>query len=167
MVKLLLTTAGLVAFASRLAAAADGTVLLPDLWADLEAARYAPVETDLYWTSWIGAGAGLVRHRGVTAYFQADLETILGNTLRPFEANQANYHLELGAWRRLGAAEATLFFHHVSRHLVDRAKVQAVDWNVVEMRASAMLPPEFFVPTRVTFGLGHTTLASLVRYRLK
>jgi hypothetical protein len=146
---------------------AEGPTLLPDVSLHLKAARYAPTETDLHWTGWIGAGAGLVRHRGVTAYFAADVETILGDTLRPFEANQANYHLELGARRPLGRAEVTAFFHHVSRHLVDRAKVQAVDWNVLGVRLASPLPREFFVPTRVTLGVGHTTLASLVGYRLE
>jgi hypothetical protein len=162
-----LASAALAAAASGPSAAGDGSALLPDLSLNLKAARYAPTEADLQWTGWIGAGAGLVRHRGVTAYFNADVETILGDTLRPFEANQANYHLELGARRPIGGTEVTAFFHHVSRHLVDRAKTQAVDWNVLGVRARAPLPREFFVPTRVTLGLGHTTLASLVGYRLE
>ena len=74
---------------------------------------------------------GLVRVRDTTAYFTADVETIIGDTLRTFDANQANYHLEAGLRQRVGRGAATLFFHHVSRHYVDRAKTQAVDWNIL------------------------------------
>src|SRR5439155_1249129 len=70
------------------------TVLLPDVSVHLLAAHYAPVDTDFRWVGWIGAGAGLVEVGGVTAYFTADVETIIGNTRRTFDANQANYHLD-------------------------------------------------------------------------
>ena len=135
--------------------------LLSDVSVHLEAARYEPTEPDLQWTGWIGAGAGLVRVAEVTGYFTADVESILGNVRRPFEANQANYHLELGLRRPLGVFTAGVFFHHVSRHAVDRDKEQAVDWNVLGVRASG--PVARGVHLRVS--AGHTTLASLVGYR--
>src|SRR6058998_225639 len=92
------------------------TVLLPDVSVHLLAAHYAPVDTDFRWVGWIGAGAGLVAVGGVTAYFTADVETIIGNTRRTFDANQANYHLEAGLRRRLGERhETAIVFHHVSR----------------------------------------------------
>jgi len=143
------------------AAAAD---LLPDVSVHLEAARYAPVETDMHWMGWIGAGASLLGVGATRAYFTADVETIIGNTRRAFDASQANYHLEVGAHRRMGARhEATVFFHHVSRHLSDRSKVQAVDWNVLGVRLAGRRPGR--VPLAFDLGLGHTTLASLVGYR--
>lgn len=135
--------------------------LLPDVSVHLEAARYQPTEPDLEWTGWIGAGAGLVRVAEVTGYFTADVESILGDVRRPFEASQANYHLELGLRRPLGAFTAGMFFHHVSRHAVDRDKEQAVDWNVLGVRASG--PVARGVHLRLS--AGHTTQASLVGYR--
>ena len=105
--------------------------LLPEVSVHLRAARYVPARTDFHWQGWIGAGASLVRVGGTTAYFTSDVETIIGNTLRAFEANQANYHLEAGVHQRAGRGTATLFFHHVSRHNVDRPKIQAVDWNIL------------------------------------
>ena len=135
--------------------------LLPDLSVRLEAARYAPTAPDLHFTGWIGAGAGLVRAGAVTGYFDADVETILGWRRRPFEANQANYHLELGLRRPLGAMTAALVFHHVSRHAVDRDKPDAVDWNVLGVRVTG---PENGA-VRIRAGVGHTTQASLVGYR--
>ncbi|HEY2941829.1 MAG TPA: hypothetical protein VGN09_05290 [Vicinamibacteria bacterium] len=140
------------------------TVLLPDVSVHLLAAHYAPVDTDFRWVGWIGAGAGLVAVGGVTAYFTADVETIIGNTRRTFDANQANYHLEAGLRRRLGERhEAAIVFHHVSRHLVDRVKVEAVDWNVLGVRVAGRRAGR--VPLAYAAGLGHTTLASLVGYR--
>jgi hypothetical protein len=138
--------------------------LLPDVSVHLEAARYAPVETDMHWMGWIGAGAGLIGVGATRAYFTADVETIIGNTRRAFDASQANYHLEVGMHRHLGARyEAAVFFHHVSRHVVDRPKEQAVDWNVLGVRLAGQRPGR--VPLAFNFGLGHTTLASLVGYR--
>lgn len=138
----------------------------PDATVRLMAARYQPTETDLHWTGWIGAGAGLFRVDGVTGYGMAELETILGDTLRVFEANQANYHLEVGFRKTFGRWEAATFFHHVSRHYVDRPKVQAVDWNVLGLRAAGTLHPGGH-PLRVGGSLGHTTQASLPGYKLE
>jgi hypothetical protein len=140
--------------------------LLPDLSVHLQAARYAPVETDFHWNGWIGAGAGLLRVESVTTYFSADVETIIGDTLRTFEANQANYHLETGLRRPVGRHQVTLFFHHVSRHYVDRPKIQAVDWNVLGVRMSGLLGSDDH-PVRYAASVGHTTLASLVGYRFE
>lgn len=140
------------------------TALLPDVSVHLLAAHYAPVDTDFRWVGWIGGGAGLVRVGGVTGYFTADVETIIGNLRRTFDANQVNYHLEGGARRRFGERhEAAIVFHHVSRHLVDRAKTEAVDWNLLGVRVSGQRPGR--VPLGYSVGLGHTTLASLVGYR--
>lgn len=153
--------AGPCLLAASLAAADEPAALLPDVSVRLVAARYAPAESDFRWDGWIGAGAGIVRVHRTTAYFNADVETVIGNVKRAFDANQVNYHLETGLRTRVGRGEATLFFHHVSRHDVDRPKVQAVDWNVLGVRASGGLP----FPGRFTLGLGHTTVVSLVGYK--
>jgi hypothetical protein len=138
----------------------------PEASIRLAAARYQPAETDLIWDSWIGAGAGLISVDRITAYGAADLETILGATLRPFEANQANYHLELGLRRELGRWEIAAFFHHVSRHYIDRPKLQAVDWNVLGVAAAGALRVGGN-PLRIGATLGHTTQASLPGYELE
>jgi hypothetical protein len=102
-----------------------------------------------------------VRTADTTAYFAADVESILGWERRPFEATQANYHLELGLRRPIGSWTAAVFFHHVSRHAVDRAKPEAVDWNVLGVRAGGPVTPSL----RLQASVGHTTQASLVGYR--
>jgi hypothetical protein len=152
-----------VAVACALAGSA-GAEILPEVSVRLRAARYVPSQTDQRWQGWIGAGAGVVRAQGTTAYFTADVETLIGDERRAFDANQANYHLEAGLRRRAGPGEATLFFDHVSRHYVDRPKTQAVDWNALGARYAWPLSsgPR---PARATVSLARTTLASLVGYR--
>jgi hypothetical protein len=146
------------------AAPASSAELLPEVSVHLRGARYVPGRTDFHWEGWIGAGASVFRVRDTTAYFTADVETIIGNTLRAFDANQANYHLEPGIRQRVGRGTVTLFFHHVSRHYVDRPKTRGVDWNLLGGRIAwpVRTGPS---PVRATASLGHTTLTSFVNYR--
>lgn len=152
---------GLVQPGATDAGADRGTALLPALRVHLVAARYAPSEQALRWTGWIGAGIDLFRVRGTTGYFDADVETIIGDEFRAFDANQANYHLEPGFARSWGSVRLMAYFHHVSRHRADRAKREAVDWNLVGVRGILPLPAGM----RLTLGLAHTTLTSFVDYR--
>lgn len=154
----------LLLLASRAAAWADEAAP-PEFAVHLEAARYAPVETDLYWTGWIGAGAEVLKVGRAAGYFEADVETVLGNTLRPFEATQANYHLEPGARLAVGGGAVEVFFHHVSRHYVDRPKIQAVDWNVLGVRARGRLGRRLRVPGWFMASAGRVIQRSLVGYR--
>jgi hypothetical protein len=143
------------------AAAAE---LLPDVSVHLRAARYVPEREDFDWQGWIGAGASVLRVSGASVYFTADVETIIGDTLRAFDANQANYHLETGVRGRVGRGTATAFFHHVSRHLVDREKTQAVDWNILGARYAWPVRTGDH-PVRAVASIGHTTYESMVGYR--
>jgi hypothetical protein len=146
-----------------LAAPAGAADFLPAVSLHLEAARYAPVETDLHWTTTIGGGADLVGAGRARGYIVGDIETIIGNTRRAFDASQVNYHLELGGRWRLGRGTVSPFFHHVSRHLVDTRKAPAVDWNMLGVRAETVVGAHG--RARLGGGVGHTTLASLVGYR--
>ena len=127
------------------------------------AARYVPSEDAFVWDGWIGAGAGLLRVGNATAYFTADVETIIGREKRTFDANQANYHLEGGARIRFGRQLIHPFFHHVSRHLVDRPKTDAVDWNLVGVRAAGPLPG-LSTTGRYSASVAHTIQWSKVSY---
>jgi hypothetical protein len=155
----------LLAVLSPLATAAPAlagpAVFLPEAFARLRAARYVPADDDQAWTGWIGGGADIFRAGRTTVEFTADVETIIGRERRAFDANQANYHLAGAARVAVGGCELAPFFHHVSRHVVDRPKTQAVDWNMVGVRATAPLPDR---RGRVTVGIGHTIQVSLVGY---
>ena len=151
----------LAALAAAGPARGEPPAFLPEAFARLEAARYVPADDDQAWTGWIGGGADLFRAGRFTLEFTADVETIIGRERRTFDANQANYHLAGAARVTLGRYEVAPFFHHVSRHAVDRPKEQAVDWNMLGVRASAPLPGG---RGRLTAGVGHTTQVSLVGY---
>jgi hypothetical protein len=63
--------------------------------------------------------------------FVANYQVLLGEEFKSFDPNQGNYTLGLSGSARLGQAEITGIFHHESRHLSDRLKRTAVDWNMV------------------------------------
>lgn len=146
---------------------ADPPQFLTETSLRLTAARYAPAEVDIRWDGWIGAGIGLMRLRDTTAYFDGDVETVLGHERRSFEANQSNYHLELGVRHALSWGQASAFLHHVSRHAVDRAKELPVDWNLLAVggRGTFELPGRLRVPSRWHATAGGMLAASNVGYR--
>ncbi len=88
------------------------------------------------WDADFGGDLDLVDYgRGrVTAL--ANFETVLGDQFREFDPNQGNYTLDLSASLRSGPAEIAFVFHHLSRHLSDRAKSFPIDWNMVGVRSS-------------------------------
>jgi hypothetical protein len=153
--------AALLSLAAAAPVRCESPSFLPEAFARLEAARYVPADEDQVWTGWIGAGVDLVKAGRVSLEFTADVETIIGRERRAFDANQANYHLAGAARVALGRYEVAPFFHHASRHVVDRPKTQAVDWNIVGVRATAPLADG---RGRVTAGVGHTIQVSLVGY---
>jgi hypothetical protein len=147
-------------------AAAEPAKFLPEGSLHLMGARYAPAERDFQWDTWVGGEMGLVRWSRTTFLVNAEVETILGNELRAFDANQANYHLEGGLKRPWGRRTLELFFNHTSRHTEDRPKPQTVDWNILGLRLSGPLGRTPF-PTRFLVSAGPTTRSSLVEYRFE
>lgn len=68
--------------------------------------------------------------------FVANYQAILGEQFRPFDPNQGNYILGGSLSVRPRGFELAGVFHHESRHLSDRIKPQAVDWNMIGARLS-------------------------------
>jgi hypothetical protein len=151
----------LAAAASLAAAGAAAAELFPQASVRLEATRYVPSEDELRWQGWIGGGASLLRAGAVTLWGRAEVETLLGQEIRPFEATQANYHLSFGVRAAVGRFEVVPYFDHVSRHYIDRPKTQAVDWNLLGVQVSGQ-PWSF--PLWILASVGHTTQASLPGY---
>jgi hypothetical protein len=139
--------------------------ILPDASLNMEAARYVPSKIDQRLVGTISGRSGLVGYRDATFYLDASIETILGTERRPFDADQGSYHIELGLDQRLQDLRLTPFFHHVSRHELDRPKPEAVDWNVLGVRIDGPWPRATRPRLRAGFGVGHTTQASLIGYR--
>jgi hypothetical protein len=147
--------------AAAQASAAAPPVFLPEAFARFEAAVYFPNEDDQVWTGWIGAGADLLKAGRVTFEVTADVETVVGREIRAFDPNQANYHLAAAMRVLVAGDEVIPFFHHVSRHAVDRPKVQAVDWNLMGVRGRVL-----FAGGRgwITVGVGRVLGDSPVGY---
>ena len=143
----------------------SGGELLPAFRARVEGARYLPADRDFEWVGWVGAGATLVRAGKAELDFDADVETILGHERRAFDANQANYHLELAAGRPWKAGQLALFFHHVSRHASDRDKPQVRNWNVLGVRARHPLPACLGVPGTARLSVGPALYSFELGYR--
>jgi len=96
----------------------------------------------------------------VTLAGTADVETIIGDERRAFDANQANYHLAFGLRISAGTVVVYPVLHHESRHLVDRPKTQAVDWNLLGVRVEGPFPRG--LPGSFQLGAGHTVQKSYV-----
>jgi hypothetical protein len=145
-------------------ASADDTRFLPFLGARLEAARYAPANEEFSWVGWIGATVDLVERGKWSGYFDPNVETILGHRVRSFEAVQANYSLEGGIRRDAGRGRVTTFFHHISRHVQDREKIQVVDWNFLGAAYESPWPSAWGRRGGYMASLGFSTLTSGVQY---
>jgi hypothetical protein len=100
----------------------------------LGAERLAESDPRFTWDANYGGEVDLVDFGRGRATFYANYQVILGDELKAFDPNQGNYILGGRVSGRLGLTEAALVFHHESRHLSDRAKVQSVDWNMLGAR---------------------------------
>jgi len=87
------------------------------------------------WEAHFGGDFDLVDYVVGRANVLIDYEALLGDELRIFDPNQGNYTLEVSGSVRAGRTEFAGVFHHVSRHLSDRAKQRAIAWNVAGVRA--------------------------------
>ncbi len=97
-----------------------------------------PIVDDRFsWDAHFGGSFDLVDYVGGSAGVILNYEAVLGSEFRPFDPNQGNYILEGSLSKRIGdASEIVAFFHHVSRHLSDRAKPIGlpVAWNELGAR---------------------------------
>ena len=101
--------------------------------------------------------------KGGRATVTGDYEVVMGNQLRRFDPNQGNYLLEGTVTQRIAGIEVGGQFHHISRHLSDRIKFAAVDWNQLGLRiGKQVVRGKLDLMTRADF---RTTVAnSLVDY---
>jgi hypothetical protein len=98
------------------------------------AAAYAAAHRYSFDTHWGGSLDFFDYVIGRTGFI-IDYEALIGDEFRLFDPNQAIYTLEVSSSVRLGPdAEVAGIFHHVSRHLSDRANRQAVAWNAAGVR---------------------------------
>jgi hypothetical protein len=89
---------------------------------------------------------------------------VLGREFRNFDPNQGNYTLEAATSARVAGVELAAVFRHVSRHLSDRPKPFAIDWNMIGIRARKA---RAFGPSRIDAQLDvrRVILHTFVDYR--
>jgi len=140
---LLSILAALFLFAAPATAQVPQPVVVPSAGADflshydfwLSAAALAIDNPRFSWDTHFGGAVDVVDYGVGRVGVRIDYQAMLGNELRAFDPNQGNYLLEGNASARLGPnTEVVAIFHHVSRHLSDRAKLPAIAWNVAGAR---------------------------------
>jgi len=100
------------------------------------------------WDCYFGGDIDLVDYRYGRFNFLADYEVMLGDEMRAVDPNHGNYYLDLSASVRKGSAEVQTIFHHVSRHLGDRANRTSISWNTLGVKAIGTFATG---PTTVTY----------------
>lgn len=91
----------------------------------------------LVWEANYGGELDLINYGTGRLTFTANYRVLLGEEIRIFDPNQGTYLLEVSASRRGRGIELAGVFHHVSRHLSDRDKIDPLDWNMVGVRVLA------------------------------
>ncbi|MGH9346213.1 MAG: hypothetical protein ACRD26_02995 [Vicinamibacterales bacterium] len=87
------------------------------------------------WLFDLGGRIDAVRSDRVRVSFIGGYEAIAGEEFRRFDVNQGNYLLEGAVLVRVAGIEIGPVWHHISRHLSDRTKRFAIDWNMIAVRA--------------------------------
>jgi len=86
-------------------------------------ATLTPEQQRFVWDTFWGGSIDVVDYVSGRLATIIDYEAVLGSEFQPLDPNQGNYTLEASASARVGPrAELVGIFHHVSRHLSDRAK---------------------------------------------
>jgi hypothetical protein len=88
------------------------------------------------WDTQFGGEIDVVDYGRGRGTFMGNYQAILGEELRKFDPNQGNYELVYSMSLRLEAYEVAAVFYHQSRHLSDRVKRGAVDWNMLGGRVA-------------------------------
>ena len=88
------------------------------------------------WDANFGGELDVVDYGAGRLTFRANYEVVMGDQFRRFDPNQGNYILAGSASARRPASSWPAMFYHQSRHLSDRPKIAAVDWNMVGGRVT-------------------------------
>jgi hypothetical protein len=128
--------------ASTSPAAAQNTILFfPRFDFHVGADHLSVSDPRFVWDTNFGGDMDLVDYGRGRATFTANYEAILGQQPRHFDPNQGTYLLDSAISLRARGFEVAALFHHMSRHLSDRLKPDAVDWNMLGARFGEDLRP--------------------------
>ena len=104
---------------------------LPRTLMRLSAEHLSSDDERFVWDTNFGGEIDFVDYGVGRATFVGNYQAVLGEEFRDFDPNQGNYTLEASSSVRVGRLEVAAVFHHLSRHLSDRPKRGAIDWNMV------------------------------------
>ena len=99
----------------------------------LNALRLISSNDNFVWDTDFGGDLDFVDLQYFRGNLLVNFEGIIGEELRAIDPNQGNYIIDISAWWRgvVPDAELGATFHHVSRHLSDRANERAIAWNML------------------------------------
>jgi hypothetical protein len=83
------------------------------------------------WDADLGGELDIVDYGAGRFTFEANYQVVLGEEIRSFDPNQGNYILTGLASLRVRGTEVAGVLYHQSRHLADRPKEEAIDWNML------------------------------------
>ncbi len=120
------------ASAQSTSAAADPHIeFLPRSAFHMTAEHVSSGDDRFVWDTNFGGDIDFVDYGAGRATFAGNYQAVLGKEFRNFDPNQGNYTLEGSTSLRVRGVEVAAVFHHISRHLSDRPKRFAVDWNML------------------------------------
>jgi len=96
------------------------------------AAEYLSDDDPRYtWDADFGGELDVVDYGYGRFTFEANYQVVLGEEIRSFDPNQGNYVLAGNVSARTRWFEVAGQLYHQSRHLADRPKEEAIDWNTL------------------------------------
>ena len=107
----------------------------------IKALRLVSSDDRFVWDADFGADLDLFDLRYFRGNLLVNFESVVGGQIRAIDPNQGNYTIDASAWWRTVVPDAELGFtlHHVSRHLSDRDKEFAIDWNMLGFQYTSPL----------------------------
>ncbi|HEV8392697.1 MAG TPA: hypothetical protein VGQ37_00425 [Vicinamibacterales bacterium] len=116
----------------------EGAVVwLPNYHFHLNMAHLSNDSPRYNWDANYGGEFGIVAVGRTQLTFVANYQAVLGDEFHPFDPNQGNYTIDGVLSSRVKGFYVAAVFHHLSRHLADRAKRPPVDWNMFGGRVGA------------------------------
>ena len=114
------------------ATAPRATGLLPRFLTTVDVTHLSGTDADnqFNWDTDLAVDLDVVDVGFLRANIFANVETMVGSERRGVDPNQSGYRLDVTVFFRLPRGELASTFHHVSRHLSDRATTESVSWNL-------------------------------------
>jgi hypothetical protein len=113
------------------AAATDTVEFLPRTAFHLAAKNLVDDDPRFVWDADFGGELDIVDYGRGRFVFEGNYQVVLGEEIRSFDPNQGNYVLAGLISARAGKTELAAQLYHQSRHLADRPKEEAIDWNML------------------------------------